>query len=96
MITRLVKMTFLEESVSEFIAFFETRKQTIRNFPGCESLQLWQDTTHKNICFTHSVWRSPADLDHYRFSEFFKDTWRQAKLLFADKAEAWSLDVIVQ
>jgi heme-degrading monooxygenase HmoA len=96
MITRLVKMTFREECISEFITFFETRKQTISNFPGCAHLELWQDTAHKNICFTYSVWHSPADLDHYRFSEFFKDTWIKTKLLFADKAEAWSMDVIAQ
>ena len=94
MITRLVKMTFREECISEFIAFFETRKQTIRNFPGCTHLELWQDSTHKNTCFTYSIWHSQADLDHYRFSPFFKDTWGKTKTLFADKPEAWSLETI--
>jgi len=91
MIVRLVKMTFRDECISEFIALFEARKQTIKSFPGCAHLELWQDTTHKNICFTYSIWSATTDLDHYRFSEFFKDTWGKTKSLFADKPEAWSL-----
>jgi len=94
MITRLVKMTFREECTEEFIAFFHTRKQTISSFPGCSHLELLQDSTHKNVCFTYSIWQSHAALDHYRFSAFFKDTWGLTKPLFAAKAEAWSLDAI--
>jgi len=96
MITRLVKMTFREECTNDFIAFFETRKQTIRSYQGCSYLELWQDSANKNICFTYSIWQSQAALDHYRFSAFFKDTWGKTKTLFANKPEAWSLNVIAQ
>jgi len=37
-------------------------------------LELWQDNAHENIFFTlQSTGARKADLDHYRFSEFFKD-----------------------
>ncbi len=94
MIVRIVKMTFRKDCVQEFTALFEARKQTIRSFPGCTHLELWQDSAHPNIFFTYSKWDSPAHLDHYRFSDFFKDTWGKTKALFADRPEAWSLNAL--
>jgi quinol monooxygenase YgiN len=95
MIIRIVKMTFREDCVNEFTTIFEARKHIISSFPGCTHLELWQDNAHPNIFFTYSKWDSIAHLDHYRFSEFFKDTWGKTKVLFADKAEAWSLNAIL-
>ena len=91
MILRIVQMTFREDKVDEFISIFEERKSTIKGFKGCTHLELWQDPKHENIFFTYSNWDSEADLDHYRFSEFFKDTWGKTKALFADKPQAWSV-----
>ena len=91
MIIRIVKMTFINDRIGDFTALFEARKLTIRNFKGCTHLELWQDSKHENTFFTCSHWESEADLDHYRFSDFFKDTWSQTKLLFSAKPEAWSL-----
>jgi quinol monooxygenase YgiN len=85
-------MTFEPGKVQEFTEFFEARKNTIRNFPGCTHLELWQDSSNENIFFTYSNWNSVADLDHYRFSEFFKDTWRKTKAMFADAPQAWSVN----
>jgi heme-degrading monooxygenase HmoA len=85
-------MTFSPEKVSEFTEMFEERKPIIRSFRGCEHLELWQDTKDPNVFFTYSKWQSEKDLDHYRFSEFFKDTWIRAKGNFSAKAEAWSLN----
>lgn len=84
-------MTFCDNKIDEFLNIFEERKQTIKNFKGCLHLELWQDSTNKNIFFTYSNWESEADLNHYRFSEFFKDTWSKTKALFADKPQAWSV-----
>ena len=91
MIIRIVQMTFREDAIDDFIALFEERKETIRGFNGCNHLELWQDNTHKHIFFTYSLWNTQADLDHYRFSEFFKDTWGRTKALFTHKAQAWSV-----
>ncbi len=93
MIVRIVQMTFREDCVDTFTTMFEERKQTIRGFRGCTHLELWQDSKQPNVFFTYSHWASEADLDHYRFSEFFKDTWGITKALFADKPQAWSVGV---
>ena len=91
MIVRIVQMTFKEDCIDAFTSFFEARKQTIRNFQGCTHLELWQDSKNPTIFFTYSNWDSETDLDHYRFSEFFKDTWRHTKAMFASKPQAWSV-----
>ena len=91
MIVRIVQMTFQQDKVENFIRIFEERKQKIRDFPGCLHLELWQDSSKTNIFFTYSNWESEAALDHYRFSEFFKDTWGKTKALFAEKPQAWSV-----
>ncbi len=93
MIKRIVQMTFEPEHIETFKSFFEERKATIKNFDGCEFLELWQDINEPNKFFTHSIWASEHHLNQYRFSEFFKDTQRQTKAMFAEKAQAWSVQV---
>jgi quinol monooxygenase YgiN len=92
MIVRIVKMTFKGEEVDKFLSLFNDRKDRIRHFEGCSHLELWQDAHQANIFFTYSIWQSEQHLEHYRFSELFKDTWARTKVLFADKAQAWSVD----
>ena len=87
-------MTFREDRIKEFTTLFEERKATIRGFAGCTHLELWQDSKHPAIFFTYSNWDREAALDHYRFSDFFKDTWGKTKALFADKPEAWSVSMV--
>lgn len=91
MIVRIVQMTFQEAEIDNFLSLFEERKQLIRNFDGCQHLELWQDEHKKNIFFTYSIWNSETHLNHYRFSDLFKDTWTKTKALFADKPNAWSV-----
>lgn len=92
MIVRIVQMTFRPEEVSNFTQLFEERKHLIRSFEGCQHLELWQDVKNPAVFFTYSYWESEQHLDHYRFSEFFKDTWSKTKALFADKPQAWSVE----
>lgn len=98
MIVRIVQMTFRPEEVENFQALFRERKERIRHFEGCTHLELWQDAHNPNIFFTYSNWESETYLDHYRFSDFFKDTWSKTKALFAEKPNAWSVNqkVIVE
>jgi len=91
MIVRIVKMTFRPDAIDEFNALFEERKMRIRNFAGCTHLELWQDNAQPNVFFTYSNWESQQALDHYRFSEFFKDTWGKTKALFEAPPQAWSV-----
>lgn len=92
MIVRIVKMIFLPEQVQSFVQLFDERKERIRNFEGCHHLELWKESGKENIFFTYSHWENEQALDHYRFSEFFKETWGLTKALFAQKAEAWSVE----
>ncbi len=92
MIIRIVQMTFREEVIEDFKALFEERKSTIKGFAGCTHLELWQDSNQRNIFFTYSHWNTESDLDHYRFSEFFRDTWTRTKALFKEKPQAWSVN----
>ncbi|WP_276132607.1 putative quinol monooxygenase [Polluticoccus soli] len=92
MIVRIVQMTFQPENIPSFLGLFEERKMMIRNFEGCKHLELWQDAHANNVFFTYSIWESEQHLDHYRFSELFKDTWARTKALFGEKAKAWSVN----
>lgn len=95
MLVRIVKMTFSVDKTDEFQSRFQSIKQKIIDFEGCELLELYQDKTDKCVFFTYSYWRSEEDLDLYRNSLFFKEVWRDTKKMFTKKPEAWSVDKIV-
>lgn len=92
MIIRVVKMTFQEGKITDFLETFNTYKQYIRNREGCTHLELWNDINSPGIYFTYSHWQSEADLNNYRNSELFDEVWSKTKILFAAKAEAWSVN----
>jgi hypothetical protein len=95
MIKRIVKMSFHPELVDTFLMeVFETSKRKIRAFPGCHRMELLRDTHQPNVLFTLSIWENEAALDTYRHSELFQDTWAKTKVLFNDRPQAWSTDVI--
>ena len=89
-------MQFQVDKIQDFEKLFNERKDTIRKFDGCNHLELWQDANERNIFFTYSIWDSEQHLNHYRFSEFFKDTWGKTKDLFCGPPEAWSVNRKVQ
>lgn len=92
MLVRIVKMSFEPSKIDEFLANFETVKEKIRAFEGCQFLELYRDQNTTHIFFTYSYWNSEADLHHYRHSELFKGVWGKTKPLFNAKPEAWSVD----
>jgi quinol monooxygenase YgiN len=94
MIKRLVKLTFRKDKIEDFKAVFETSKELIRQMPGCLHLELLQDKNNPCIFFTLSHWEKESDLEHYRHSELFKTTWAKTKILFDDRPEAWSTEVL--
>lgn len=94
MIKRVVKLTFQEERIEEFLEIFETNKDRIRSFEGCEYLELWRAKQPRNVLFTYSYWRDEDALNAYRASIFFATTWKKTKALFAERAVAWSIEVI--
>ncbi len=93
MILRLVKMHFKSEEIENFLAYFQTIKNSIESMPGLVRLHLYQDKANSNVVFTHSIWTNEEYLNKYRNSELFAEVWPATKQLFADNAEAWSLEL---
>jgi quinol monooxygenase YgiN len=95
MIKRIVKLNFRLDAVDTFVQeVFEPSKHQIRRFPGCLHMELLRGIETPNILFTFSIWESEAALEQYRQSELFQATWAKTKALFAEKAEAWSVDLV--
>jgi quinol monooxygenase YgiN len=88
-------MNFDNDLIDKFLAVFNSNKNSIRNFPGCCFLELYQDKGNPNIFFTYSYWEDEADLENYRASDLFKNVWSETKVLFNNKPQAWSVDKIV-
>ena len=94
MLTRIVRMTFQADKISEFLNIFEQSKQKIRDVQGCTFLELLQDLDTANVFITRSHWNSVEDLNHYRHSELFRTTWDKTKILFAERPLAFSSQVV--
>ncbi|AFL82313.1 hypothetical protein Aeqsu_2872 [Aequorivita sublithincola DSM 14238] len=94
MFTRIVKMEFEKKNIPTFLANFEFVKEKIRNFPGCNFLELYRDKNDETIFFTYSRWNDEEDLENYRTSELFRNVWSETKPMFKSKAEAWSVDTL--
>lgn len=94
MLTRIVKMSFQSHKVDEFRAIFEKYGHRIRGAEGCKGVDLLQDIAQPHIFFTYSKWDEEKYLDQYRNSELFAEVWKQTKALFAERAEAWSVEVV--
>lgn len=94
MIKRIVKMTFQADKVDTFVGIFMEKKKHIRHFPGCHHLELFRDVKQTEIFFTYSYWDNEAALNAYRHSDLFRSTWADTKALFADKPQAWSVEVV--
>jgi hypothetical protein len=94
MFVRIVKMSFEEKHIDEFLENFNLNKEHIRHFEGCQFLELYRDKTNTNIFFTYSYWNTEADLEAYRHSNLFKNVWSKTKPFFNAKPEAWSVDKV--
>ena len=92
MFVRIVKMTFKPEKIDLFLEIFDVNKEKIRNSKGCNLLELYRDKQNTNIFFTYSYWNTEDDLENYRNSELFENVWSKTRILFYNKAEAWSVE----
>jgi len=95
MIVRIVKMSFEENKIEDFLKNFHQNKEKIRDFKGCLFLELYQEKDNPNVFFTYSYWDSEIDLNNYRKSELFIRVWAKTKAMFNAKPEAWSVDKVV-
>ena len=95
MFVRIVKLSFHEENIPQFLENFDSIKEKIRSFEGNRFLELYQDKNNPCIFFTYSYWETEQDLENYRRSALFDEVWTFTKKLFNDKPEAWSVDKLV-
>ncbi len=91
---RIVKMTFQEKYAQDFENYFSEIKERVAGQPGCHGVKLLKEKTGSGVYFTYSVWESEEDLNAYRGTELFGSVWPTVKAWFADKAEAWSTEII--
>lgn len=94
MFVRIVKMNFIDSEIDVFLENFNNNKEKIRNFKGCNLLELYRDKNNSSTFFTYSYWDSEQDLENYRNSDLFKSVWAKTKILFNNKPEAWSVDKV--
>ena len=91
MIKRIVKLNFRENEIEAFEKIFEESKNKIKAREGCRHVELLQSADSPNIFFTFSLWENEKALDGYRHSELFITTWAKTKVLFSEKAAAWTV-----
>ncbi len=90
MLTRIVRMTFDENHIDDFLAMFAENKEKIGGFSGCQQLTLMKDADKPEVYITYSIWESKEALEAYRHSDLFKGVWAKTKKWFADKPFAFS------
>ncbi len=95
MLIRIVRMTFQADKLADFSAIFARSHEKIREFPGCQQLDLLRDIDNLNVRITYSRWESREALEAYRRSELFRTTWAVTKVLFSEKAVAFSAENVV-
>lgn len=84
-------MEFDPEKVEDFLSLFDRVKEKIAAREGCTHLELCRDASHVNVYYTFSEWEREEDLENYRESVLFKETWAKTKVLFGAKPQAFSL-----
>jgi heme-degrading monooxygenase HmoA len=87
-------MKFIREQIPKFLEIFNQTQDLIQACSGCSEVKLFVDKRDPCVLFTISKWESLQDLEAYRQSDLFKTTWAQTKILFDDKAQAWSLEQV--
>ena len=79
-----------------FLEIFERHKTAIRKVKGCTHLELLKDANYPNVYTTLSHWKKASDLEAYRKAELFQEVWGKVKPLFSARAQAFSLEKVVE
>lgn len=95
MIVRIVRMTFKEEKINDFINLFTQTSSKIAEMKGCRHLELMKEANNTGVFCTYSIWDSETDLDDYRNSETFHTIWGECKKYFAERPIAFSLEKFI-
>ena len=95
MITRIVRLTVKDDASKEAFRNIYQRRNPFKNgVKGCKAVNIMRDVMHKNIYYTVSQWDSVDDLEAYRKSDYFKETWPMVKAQLSQRAEAFSMTEI--
>lgn len=84
-------MQFMADKVADFKKMFDNTYHRIRNFEGCRFLELYQDEKDANVFYTISKWEHPDQLEAYRNSDLFRQTWAITRSYFSGQPLAYSL-----
>jgi quinol monooxygenase YgiN len=91
MLIRIVRLPLDPVRVPEFLEIFAQSAVQIRQQPGCQHLELWQDADAPHIYCTYSHWDDAEALNTYRHSALFGQVWPATKRLLTKPAEAFSV-----
>jgi hypothetical protein len=91
MIHRFVKLEFSRKELPAVRTLFANAAPHVRDFEGCEYLEILFDVKQRGKVITYSHWQSLEHLDAYRHSPVFQDFWLTIKPHFTKPAEAWSM-----
>lgn len=97
MIQRIVKLTLSKQTDLEaFRVIYDARNPMKNKVKGCRSVKIMKEINDENVYYTVSMWDSDADLEAYRSSAYFKETWPMVKAHLAVRAEAFTLKDITE
>ncbi len=89
-VIRIVRMHIAPDHIDQVRETFREIKHSVRNFPGCHYVALWEDVAQPGHIMTYSIWESEAHLEAYRRSDVFRRNWTLLKCHFAGPPEAWT------
>ncbi len=94
MIVRIVEMEINPERKNDVVKTFNEIKDSVRGFPGCHYVGLFEDVKDSSHVITYSVWDNEESLEKYRSSDIFKRNWTLLKAFFISKPKAYSLKLV--
>lgn len=90
-LVRIVRLSFKEEHLDDFLQFYSRVQSQIAAFEGCLEVQAFRDNEQPNVIYTISRWADAACLENYRQSDLFRDIWARVSPWFDEKPQAFSL-----
>ena len=95
MIKRVVRLTLKDDaSINAFQEIYRSRNPFTKGVKGCREVKVLKDVDHDDVYYTFSIWDSNEDLEAYRQSNYFAETWPMVKAQLAKRAEAFSMTEI--
>ena len=92
MIKRVVRLTVKDAAAKEaFQEIYRSRNPYKNGVKGCQDVKVMKDVNEDNVYYTVSLWDRNEDLEAYRQSDYFAETWPMVKAQLSKRAEAFSM-----